>query len=99
MMRTTALASALVSLLACASTQPKPAATQHSATPALATNTSRSQQQDGVESMLVCEMEKPIGSNIPERICRKATPDEVQRMKTAEEVRQMQRSGPASANR
>ncbi len=37
--------------------------------------------------MVICEMERPTGSNMAERVCRPATPDEMERLRTQDMMR------------
>ena len=39
------------------------------------------------ETTLICEMERPTGSNIAEKVCRPATEAEMQRLRTQDAVR------------
>jgi hypothetical protein len=38
------------------------------------------------ETALICVMERPTGSNIAERVCRRATEGEIQRMRTQDSL-------------
>lgn len=92
------LAALPAALLACASA-PQPAARvappAAAAKQASAKAASAGAQQD---SMVICEMERPTGSNIAERVCRPATPDEMERLRTQDMMRTLpkaqKRSGP-----
>ncbi len=93
MLRKFAVGSVLALCAACAGpAAQKPAAGAKTPTPALA---SAGQRPEVVKPILVCEMERPTGSNIPERVCRPATQDEISRMVTQDAVRQMQKPGPS----
>ena len=76
-----------LSLMACASTS-KPAASAATAAPAA--GTSASTAQASTKPKLVCEETKPLGSNLPQRIC--MTPEEAAaRQKAAQDkMRNMQ---------
>lgn len=84
------LAALAAALLACAgATQPGPAA-QALAPAAQASRTAPAgtpQKGSQKESMLICEMERPTGSNIAERVCRPATEVEMQRLRTQDMMR------------
>ena len=87
MPRTPILLAALpAALLACASA-PQPAA--RVASPPAAKQASAKAASAGArqDSMVICEMERPTGSNIAERVCRPATPDEMERLRTQDMMR------------
>jgi hypothetical protein len=50
------------------------------------------------ETKLVCEMERPVGSNIPRRVCR--TPEQIEREREAAQtkMREISRPGGKDAN-
>jgi hypothetical protein len=47
---------------------------------------------------LICDMERPVGSNIPRRVCR--TPEQAERERQAaqDKIREMSRPGPKEGN-
>jgi hypothetical protein len=79
------LTSLVVALLACASPSKQAVATP-AATVAQAGGAAKASGTDG-ETKVICEMERPTGSNIPERVCRNATDVEMQRLRTQDALR------------
>ena len=92
---------ALASVLALASACAAPKATAGGPAPLNAQAGTAQPSASGAtpdEQKLVCEMERPVGSNIPRRVCR--TPQQIEREREAaqEKIRNMQTPGPKDVN-
>lgn len=81
--------------LACASTPRPPAA---KAGPAVASATPQQAQQGPKREKVVCEWERPTGSNIPERVCRTQTTIDETRLRTQDEMRAASHQTPPRGN-
>jgi hypothetical protein len=46
------------------------------------------------ESKLICEMERPVGSNIPKRVCRSQAQIDKERAQAQDQMREATRPGP-----
>ena len=50
------------------------------------------------EAKLICEMERPVGSNIPKRVCRTQAEIDRERAAAQDKIREISRSGPRQTN-
>jgi len=92
---------ALGSVLALASACAAPMATAGGSAPLKAQAGAAQAAAPGAnpeEQKLICESERPVGSNIPRRVCR--TPQQIEREREAaqEKIRSMQTPGPKNVN-
>jgi hypothetical protein len=62
----------VMGLMACAGSKPakSPSATAASTRPASSEAKAAAEQEKKDEAQLICDYEKPTGSNIPEKVCR-----------------------------
>ena len=92
---------ALASILALASACAAPMATAGGSAPLKAQSGSAQPSASGAnpdEQKLICDVERPVGSNIARRVCR--TPQQIEREREAaqEKIRSMQTPGPKDVN-
>jgi hypothetical protein len=92
---------ALASILALASACAAPMATAGGPAPLKAQAGTAQPSASGAnpeEQKLICETERPVGSNIPRRVCR--TPEQIDREREAAQakIRSMQTPGPKDVN-
>jgi hypothetical protein len=89
MLRRLAIGTMLLACAACAGTAAQRATPAARPAPAPFASQAKSPQAKGGGSdpMFICQMERPTGSNIPERVCRRATDAEMQRLRTQDMMR------------